>query len=303
MTGRQSARVRPRARARVERCGNARRRDRVQCAPARPNCSRRRRAERASRYRALWLLAGLYLVPSVAAAQPDDAERAFVEGVEAFRRGDLVAAIDAFERSLAVRAGPAAAFNLASVLSEANEPRRAFLLVEALRSGEYGPIAADRQAAIDELEERLRAELVRARIRIRGPAEATVVLDEEEGVLVRGELTTYLERGSHVVRASAAGHGEVSDTFRAVFGAESSIVLELRPAAAAQAGARRRAPRPIASATAGGEEDAGSLAWLWIGGAIAVGAGALVALLLLVDPFAQGPREDDTWGRTLTLRF
>jgi|GEM_PF-1408340 len=165
-------------------------------------------ARRSARWRT-WTLtaAGLCALPAAALAQTAPrpevrAQAAFDEAMEAWRRGDYLAAVRGFEQAMELAAHPDTRYNLARALESANEVARA--ITEYERFLQESTDAADRQEVTQRLES-LRRRPVEVFLTTE-PLDATVRVVGVEGPPERTPCRLRLEPGTHLLSIDHAGY-------------------------------------------------------------------------------------------------
>ncbi|GAB5541041.1 MAG: tetratricopeptide repeat protein [Sandaracinaceae bacterium] len=222
--------------------------------------------------KATWVLIAMALVVAPARAQETspgeaaeedgdrgvgDEERArglFEDGVAAGDEGDWATAVARFRASLALRASPVVAYNLASALVRVGRPEQARLQLDALLADSETD-ARVRQSARTLLEE-VEAQLGRVRLEVESQPPLQISVDGEP-VDARPAVELHLAPGTHAIEVSADD------------GTSLSLHTEIR------SGAREvlRLPAPTAPV------DETALHW---GIGLGVAGGALVASLAFV---------------------
>lgn len=216
---------------------------------------------------------GLMLSGTAARGQGEaraEAERAFAEGAEHYRRGDYEKAVAAFSRSYAQHRHYLTLCNLARCHEHAGRSLKAAEHYQrCLREGGEGSAKADSiRAALRAVEARL------ARLAIRAsPGEASAFVDGRAVGPTPAQVT--LEPGRHAieVRRGAARSRTLEVELRA--GEQRGLLLELAPAPAtasapappaaeARPAASRRRLRPV---------------WFWTSVALSVACGVTSAVL------------------------
>ncbi len=228
---------------------------------------------------------------SPATDEEGDAEAAralFEEGMRELAAERYDGAAVLFRQSLDRAPRAATAFNLGLALRDANRPREALIVVEALARGDYGGLARERRAEVDRLRAEVEERVATLEVRLAGAERAVLRIDgEDEGVLVENEpLTAHLDPGSHDILAAVTDGPSV----------EERVDVE--------AGERTRMVLNVTAGTVVVESDEGGGAWPWVllGVGLAAAAGAVVAVVLLSSA-SGGPTTDPVYGRIETLRF
>lgn len=154
------------------------------------------------------------MAPAVARAQPAppptaeplavrqaQAEAAFAQAMEAWRRSDWIAAVDGFSRAMALVAHPHTRYNLARALELAGDIPRAL--------AEYERFLAETTEADDRREVEGRIATLRARpvevILTSEPLDAAVTLDADDHPTGHTPCHVHLAPGAHVVLVEHAG--------------------------------------------------------------------------------------------------
>ena len=181
-------------------------------------------------------------------------------------RGNYDVAAGLFRRSLDAFPQAVTAYNLSLVLESAQRPLQALELVEAILGGDYGPISGEGREDVHALRERAAAAVSTLRLSVAGVGAAQIQVDGSEFTLRRDQtIGRRMNPGQYevvavhaprrIVESVALDPGEIAElTLR--FPAEPSS-----PAPAPESGSP----------------------WPWIlglAGAVLVGAGVLVAVLL-----------------------
>lgn len=178
-------------------------------------------------------LALVVLAFALDAHAQEDARALFEEGTAAIHDGAPRRAIALLERSLAIRARAATAYNLALALQLDEQLLAANAMCSALLSDAYGALAEDRRERARARCQQIASSIPRIHVRvdtvgtIDGPIDIQV--DGETRVsLESGETEIPVDPGEHVVRASA--RGAMGETVRATFvaGDRRTIPLRLR---------------------------------------------------------------------------
>lgn len=165
-------------------------------------------------------------------AHAQDPRALFEEGTAAIHRGAPRQAIDLLERSLAIRARAATAYNLALALQLDEQLLAANAMCSALLADTYGALAADKRELARARCHAIASSIPRVHIRV----DTVGVIDGPIDIQVDGETRVSLESGAeteipvdpgaHVVRASA--RGAMGETVRATFAAGDRRTMPLR---------------------------------------------------------------------------
>ena len=171
-----------------------------------------------------------------------------------------------FRRSLEAFPQAVTAYNLSLVLENAQRPLEALEVVEKILGGDYGPISGEGREDVHALRERAAAAVSTLRLSVAGVAAAQVQVDGSELTLRRDQtIGRRLNPGQHEVVGVHALRRIVEN-------------VSLDPGEIAELTLRFPA-EPVAPVP---PSESGS-AWPWIlgiGGAVLVGTGVLVAVLL-----------------------
>lgn len=224
----------------------------------------------------LSLVLTLGLVASRAAAQEE--ARVPSCGEELARRGDYEAAVAPMMRCLELAPRMSTAFNLAIVLRNAGQARRALSLLREIEAGRYGEVPAARREALAAQTEATLASLATIVVTMPAATGAGVVeIDglEAETLEVGASVTFHVDPGEHAITA----RGDVCAD-RAVVsvsrGARREVALALGPCSGA---ASAEAVRPSPDMAAPGDD--GVLIGVAVGVGIALVAGAIVLGVVL----------------------
>lgn len=160
---------------------------------------------------AVALAAAVCALPAAALAQTSpplppssqaQAQAAFDEAIEAWRRGDCIAAARGFERAMDAAGHPDTRYNLARALECANEVARAI--------AEYERFLVESGDAADRAEVTARLATLRARpvevYLTTEPLDAAVRVDGEAGAPQRSPCHLRLAPGTHLVAIEREGH-------------------------------------------------------------------------------------------------
>ena len=174
------------------------------------------------------------LALAVDAHAQGDPRALFEEGTAAIHEGAPRRAIELLERSLAIRARAATAYNLALALQLDEQLLAANTMCSALLSDTYGPLAVDRRERATARCQQIAASIPRIHVRVHavgtidGPIDIQVDGETRVSLQSGAETEIPVDPGDHVVRASA--RGAMGETVRARFvvGDRRSIPLRLR---------------------------------------------------------------------------
>jgi hypothetical protein len=249
------------------------------------------------RMRIIPLVVLLGVIGPAGAARADDAKRAFDEGITLFNRGDIVGAIEAFERAYKIKPHYHVQCNLARCYEQRSEMVRAAkhyrrCLAEGAKASTS---AAEVRASLLAVESRI------TRVRVTSPGDpGEVFLDgKEQG---RTPLTMQVDPGSHVVEARWR-NGSARKTLTTRGGDSQEIVFE----AIERVPATRPAitpPPPSSRLPARGRLHP---AWFWSGVGLTVALSVVTAVLgaqtlQLRDDFEQDPTRAN-YDRAVTRRL
>lgn len=226
----------------------------------------------------------------------------YQRGIAALRRHDAATAIEAFERSYAIRPAPVVTYNLALALEEA---RRNAEAVEAFDRYLRDPVtvnAPSPTSVVRQEADRLRRQV--AMVTLRGvPANATVRVVGSERRITRE--TFALDPGAHTIEVSAEGFRTARQELRVREGEVREVTVHL-DAVTAEAPVVRverapNGPSEVPRAAPRVDEPARRTApvWAWVAGGVAVlAAGSAVGVGLygngLRDDY-EGDRECRAW--------
>jgi hypothetical protein len=168
----------------------------------------------------------------------DDSERAralFDQADAALDEGRFAEARDLLRQSLDAHPHPAAAFNLAIALRGTGELLAAIETFERLLAGRFGALPDDRRAEVAEPLAELRAAIATIRVRACGAERITIRLDGEETDALettQGCASTELrvDPGLHVVTADAPRAESVQRRVEAERGGTARVALTVAPA-------------------------------------------------------------------------
>lgn len=223
--------------------------------------------------------------PLSARAQ-EDARALFERGTAAIHEGRFADARPDLERSLALDARPATAFNLVIALRGMGRLIDAGTACEALLAGEHGPLEDAQRVEAASICDDARRGVAHLRVRIGGTRPIEVRVD---GVTLGDhapgdEIDRSIDPGAHVVTAVAPGAEPVDRAVELARGASTELEL------AAPASARREEE---------GGPDIGLAVGLSLGGA-ALAAAIVVAVVLAT---ASGPAPGDFPVTATLVRF
>ena len=184
---------------------------------------------------ALCCLSVLAPAPASADTPANEARAQFERGVSLADRGEIDAAIEAFETAYRSQPHPAVLFNLGQAYSAGGRPLEA---VRALRS--YLELAAPVSPRKEQAEQLLRfneARIGRLNLRVQ-PEHAEVTIDGRGVGKARDVPSIDLAAGSHVISAQAQGYAAVTRqvSIRPWAGQAASLELVLSPAQAGPLG-------------------------------------------------------------------
>ncbi|MBN8612951.1 MAG: hypothetical protein J0L92_20335 [Deltaproteobacteria bacterium] len=213
-------------------------------------------------------------------------------GEELARRGDYEAAVEPMTRCFDRAPRMATAFNLAIVLRNAGQARRALALLDRIESGELGAVPASRRAALASQREATLASLATIVITLPGATAASEIdVDgiETQAPSADGTATFHVDPGEHAITVGGdvCASREVISVSR---GDRREVTLESTPCSSAIA---TPMGEPGARAVDGGGDD-GVLIGVGIGVGVAIVVGAIVLGVVLGS---GTDRPDCTGGR------
>ena len=244
--------------------------------------------------------------PARDVSEPSAADRArarFEAGRRAIDEARYADAVVLFREAHALAPNVSTAFNLALALAHVGDTLEAIALFEALLAAEHGELRPEQGEDVRRRIDAAREELATLHISVSGAPRAIVSVDGEQlaEVIAGGAaLAVRVDPGDHeVVARAAAGDGRVVDRVHVGRGEELRVRLALPLAAPRVADEATSTPAPPPRAEPRDDASSGAT-WLWIGvAALAVGAGALAAVLLLSDE----AESDAPLARVTTLRW
>lgn len=207
-------------------------------------------------------------VPDAARGDDDDqARRLFEEGTAAVHVEAWDRAVDRLERSLALSARPATAFNLVLALDGGHRLVRARALCVEVLEGHYGALDDERRGRAESVCARIAASVPHLEVSVGGASEIELRIDgEPAGALADGgRLERDVDPGRHILTASAAERRGEERVVMLGPGERQSIELRVHM-------------------MSGGDGDAW-VPWVLTAGGVAL-VGALVAIVLA---FTLGP--------------
>lgn len=183
----------------------------------------------------LWAFCSVGAIASapIASAQDDTTRaRALFEGaVAAIDEGRFADAVVDLRESLSLSPRAPTAFNLGIALRGVGKAIESRDVFDRLLAGELGELPAARRAQVQALRDEVAAEVGRVRVRVDGPAGATVTADGLE--LEReadGTFVAELDPGRHAIRATAVDHDPGLSDIELAPGEERTLTLTLRAA-------------------------------------------------------------------------
>ena len=162
----------------------------------------------------------------IASQKLNSAKQQFDKGMASLNDGRFSAAVEYFERSLALAPRASTAFNLAVALRGKGDAVGAVKRLKQLLAGRYGEVSAEQRERVESLLKKANREVASIALRVRGPKNTTVRLD---GVVLPAKRVQRLRvnPGVHRLTASAPDHGAPDRAVRLRPGERRSVVLVL----------------------------------------------------------------------------
>ena len=198
---------------------------------------------------------------NVSAANQKNALALYQKGNTFFEQAQYKEAYAEYQQALALWDHPAIRYNAAVCLFNLDRPVEAYEnMVAALRFGD-APLGHDLYKQGLNYKKLLEGQL--AVLEIRADDEgATVSLDGKQLFIAPGRETRRVQAGDHQIVAAKPGYETATEPIRVPAGATRTIVLKLKPLAAARRLERRWANwKPWAVVVAGAVVGAAGLAW------------------------------------------
>lgn len=223
-------------------------------------------------------------------ARAQEEARAIDCGEELARRGDYEAAVEPMTRCFELAPRMSLAFNLAIVLRNAGQARRALALLDELARGAYGEVPEARREALAAQREATLASVATLVVSLPAPgASAEISVDGIETHAVGATETSatfHVDPGEHAITAQ----GEVCaarEVLSVSRGDRREVVLRVTPCAPVGEDVPLAASRAAGETDRGGGDDA-VLLGVGIGIGVAVVAGA-VALGIVLGSGTDAP--------------
>lgn len=232
--------------------------------------------------RSVWLCLAATVSLCLASGARAQEARAVDCGEELARRGDYEAAVAPMTHCFELAPRMSTAFNLAIVLRNAGQARRALALLDEIAEGRYGEVPPARREALAAQREATLASVATIDVSLSDTsASAEVSVDglESHGVGPTAVTATFhVDPGEHAITASGAACAE-REVLSVSRGDRREVVLSVRPCG--ESGASDTARASSTSGPSDGSSDDGPLIGVAIGVGVAVVVGAIVLGVVL----------------------
>ncbi len=174
----------------------------------------------------------LLAITVLGADERERARDAFESGTEALSTGRFVEAAADFQRCLDLAKSPPCAFNLAVALRGTGDVIAAEGVLEALLTGQWGPLARKRRRQVQKLLDETREQVALLSL-VLTPKELPVTVRLDGEIILDGSPPSRaplrVNPGAHVLLVSAEAHVPVERKLMLEAGAQQSVALALEP--------------------------------------------------------------------------